>query len=355
MGAIRRADRKNDWWIDFRYRGVRVRKRSPVQTLRGAEQFERILRQQFLEENEAGRNPFGPPPPKLAEFAPKWLENYVRVNCRPSTNKRATDCLRVHLLPAFGDLRLDQITVERIDAFRSALLRKGLRPKTVNNTLSMLRRCLTLAVEWKRLKSVPTIRWMKVPAQAYRFLSSDELVRLIAAAPEGYWRALILFIAKTGCRFGEAAGLQWQDVELDGLEPVVRISRGAVEGVVGPTKTNRVRQIPLCADLVEVLRQFRHDGEYVFSRTDGSLPRPVSAMHHLERICKRAQVQRISWHVLRHTFATELTARGVPIRVVQELLGHTTIQMTARYAHVANSSLRAAVEKLPAIPGSTAV
>ncbi len=113
---------------------------------------------------------------------------------------------------------------------------------------------------------------------------------------------------------------------------------------VGPTKTGRHRHIPLVPSLVRELQKFWHVRPYVFTRpADGKFLSPSSTRKHLHRICDNAGVRRISWHVLRHTFATELTAQGAPLPAVQQLLGHTTIQMTARYAHVAPSTLRASV------------
>lgn len=347
MGATRRSDRKNKWCVSFSYRGIRIRRCSPVQTKEGAERFERVLRSYFLREEEAGRDPFAPPSPRLLEFVPRWIRNHLEISCRPSTVLRFQQGFHAHILPAFGHLYLDEITTEKIDVFKAALAHKGLSPKTINNTLSILHSCLVKASEWGQLRAVPKVRWLKVPMKDYRFLSSSDVLKLIQTAPEGYWRTLVLFIAKTGCRFGEAAGLQWDDLILDGPECSVRLRRSAVDGRVGPTKTNRIRQIPLSDDLVNMLRAFRHKGLYVFERSDGSPPTSTGTLRYLGRICKKAEIERISWHVLRHSFATELTAQGVPIRIVQELLGHTTIEMTARYSHVAPSSLRSAIEKLP--------
>jgi integrase len=104
--------------------------------------------------------------------------------------------------------------------------------------------------------------------------------------------------------------------------------------------------VPLPDQVVEALRAIRHDGPFVFN-PNAERPLPYSTCYQrLRRIAERAGVPKVSWHPLRHTTVTELTAKGVSIRVVQELLGHTTPKMTARYAHVSSETLRAPLAKL---------
>lgn len=150
----------------------------------------------------------------------------------------------------------------------------------------------------------------------------------------------------TGVRFGEAAGVTWDDLELDTNQPIVHIRRSVVLRHVGPTKTGRPRDIPLTPAVVAALRTLERHSAYVFSLRDGDFIVPTTTLSYLHRICRRAAISPISWHGLRHTFATELTSRGVPLRIVQELLGHTTIHMTCRYAHVAPSTMHAAIAVL---------
>lgn len=350
MAAIRRRDRDGEWWVDFRYRHRRVRRRSPEQSRRGAEAFERVLRREFIEDEDSGRNPFAGPPPLLEDFADRWFREYVESTNRPSSRNSKRMAFQTHILPAFGRLRLDEITPARIDAFSAEKTRAGLRPKTVNNLLSILRCTLTTATEWGELRAVPKVRRLKVPTPPYRYLTTTEATSLLAAAPEGFWRTLILFLLHTGCRFGEAAALEWDDLELEGPAPVAHIRRAVWRSIVGPTKTGRVRDVPLTPELARALAAYRHDGARVFQLRDGRYPSPESSHKYLARFCGHAGIRPIGWHALRHTYATELTARGAPLRAVQELLGHTSILMTARYAHVAPTTLRSAVALLSTSP-----
>jgi len=352
MPAVRRPDRRGEWWVDFRFRGRRVRRRSPIQTRRGAQEFERQLLAQLADDDAHGIDPFAAPP-TFAEFAERWMREYVVPRNRPGVHRDKAITLRAHLVPEFGQMLLDGIGPPQIAPFIAKKIAAGLQPKTVNNLLSVLRCCLDTAREWNLLREVPRIAWLRVSTQGYRYLNDNETRELLSAVPSGFWRSLILFLLRTGCRFGEAAALRWEDLELEGPAPFVHLRRSVNRGYVTATKTGRDRIVPLEPDVVCALREFRHTRELVFGRpSDGNYASPASSQKFLTKFCRAAGVKRISWKDLRHTFATALTARGAPIRAVQELLGHTTIQMTSRYAHVAPSTLRACVSLLsvPTMP-----
>ena len=348
MAAIRRRDRADEWWVDFRFQGQRIRKRSPVQTKRGAEQYERCLRSDLVADVEAGRDPFAGPPPTFAEFAERWMREYVAVLNRPSTQREKRVTIDARLTPVFGRTRIDKITTGDVDTFIASCRESGLSPKRINNVLTVLRRCLRTAVEWGCLATVPTVRTLRAPVPEMTYLTTNEVERLVAALRPGFWRTFILFLLNTGARFGEAAALRWEDLELEGNEPRVRIRRSVVRGVLGDTKTGDRRVIPLLPDTAEAFRAHPRTHDFVFAKSDGRLMRPDNSVGSLRVICQRAGIKRIGWHALRHTCATELVARGAPLRVVQEVLGHTSIQMTCRYAHAAPSTLRAYVNLLAA-------
>lgn len=118
------------------------------------------------------------------------------------------------------------------------------------------------------------------------------------------------------------------------------------EKTIGPPKNNRIRSIPLDADLYEMLYRRRKPTGFVFTNAKGRPLNHSYLTYHLEVLCKRVGLRRITWHALRHTFASHLAMKGVPLNIVQALLGHSTIVMTMRYAHVAPSTMRAAIELL---------
>lgn len=350
MGAIRRPDRRGEWWVDFRYRRRRIRRRSPVQTKRGAEQYERQLRQEYSQDEVYGKNPFEKSI-TFSELATRWFTNYVEVNNRPSTQYSKRKAFEKHLLPEFGSCALPEITDERVAAFAARLAKSDLAPKTVNNILSMLHCALASARSWKLLREIPEVRWQRVPMQGYRYLEPNQAQRILdaakAASDSQFWHTLILFCLRTGGRFSEVAVLRWDDLVLEGPRCHVKFWRGRSLNLEGPTKTNRCRDVPLSSDLVAVLRTYPRDSERIFARSDPE--RPIVANNlfcTLTALCRRAGVPRVSWKDLRHTFATDLTRAGVPLNVVSRLLGHTTLQMTMRYAHVPEEAMYDAVELL---------
>jgi integrase len=116
--------------------------------------------------------------------------------------------LRVHLVPAFGDLRLDQVGLAEIEGYKAGKLTAGLAKKTINNHLTVLRKLLSTAVEWRLLSMAPPIKWLRAPAGEFDFLTFDEADRLIAGA-EDEWRAMIVIALRTDLRHGELIGLRW--------------------------------------------------------------------------------------------------------------------------------------------------
>jgi integrase len=118
-------------------------------------------------------------------------------------------------------------------------------------------------------------------------------------------------------------------------------------GQFGTPKSGKSREIPLSLEALRELKSHRHlRGELVFCAPDGKLRGKEECKHPLWRACKKAGLRRIGWHALRHTFASHLVMRGAPIKAVQELMGHSTIEMTMRYSHLSPDVRRDAVALL---------
>ncbi len=252
--------------------------------------------------------------------------------------------LENHLKPAFGKKRLAKIGERDVERFKATQLAKGLSPKTVNNQLTVLRRMFVIAKRWELIESMPGIHWLKSPKPDYDFFDFKEAQRLVDAA-DGEWAVMIMLGLKAGLRMGELLGLRWEDVDLKAGRLVVK--RAVARGVVGSTKSGRNREVPLSREAIRVLKSHRHlRGPLVFCSRSGKMLTKGECKWPLWRACKRAQLRRVGWHVLRHTFASHLTMRGVPLKAVQELLGHATIEMTMRYAHLSPDVRRDAVNML---------
>jgi integrase len=267
--------------------------------------------------------------------------------------------VKVNFLQGFGKLPLQGITPLLIEKWRSKKLSKGTKPATVNRDINILKSALAKAVEWGFIESNPltTFKPVKVDKLAkVRYLDKEEIERLRrvldereASLIEGrrsanewrrdreypelpadsldYMRSLILLSINTGLRRGEILSLTWENVVLD----------MAVLTVVGDTaKSGKTRHIPLNAEALNILREWRQrtlSQRFVFSGKDGEKLKSVKKAW--TRILKLAQIKKFRWHDLRHHFASRLAMGGVDLNTIRELLGHSDIQMTLRYAHLA--------------------
>lgn len=340
--------------VDLRHpdgRRQRTRKVSPVQTRRGAESYERNLRESLLAERSGRKEVARKEPPRFSKFAEEFLETYAEANNKPSEVASKRVSLKNHLVPVFGKKRLDEIGARDVEAYKAMKLKEGLSPKTVNNQLAVLGRMLRIARRWELVEKVPEITLLRVQPQEFDFLDFEEDERLIEGAdPE--WRPMVTLALRTGLRQGELRALRWEDVDLKAGRLVVR--RAAWKDRIGTPKSGRSREVPLSDQALAALRGHRHlKGDLVFSSEDGGMLTAKSCKWPLWRACRRAGLRRVGWHVLRHTFASHLVMRGAPLKAVQELLGHADIKMTMRYAHLSPDARREAVRLLDSPPNGT--
>lgn len=297
--AVRRIRQK--WYVDFRFqhadgRTERVRKRSPIQSKAGAEEFERKLRTALLEPAGVARKEV----PKFSEYASEFMQTYAVANNKPSEQASKASMLKHHLLPAFGKMRLDEIKAHPIEMLKAELLAKGISRKRVNNVLACLGKMLRYAHEIELVGTVPRIRLLKIAPQKFDFLTFDEYLRLIEATKADRERqAIVLVGGDAGLRQGEMIALEWGDVDL--VAGMLTVRRSAWRGIVGAPKGGRERKIPLTARLALVLKAHRHlRSDRVFCRSDGS-PLTQSAIEAALRFsCKRAGLRVIGSHALRH-------------------------------------------------------
>lgn len=349
--AVRKI--KGHWYVDFRWQNERLRRLSPANTKGGAEAYETQLRQLVaqhrtikdallaLKPQEESRAPL------FKDFVERWLLNYVDVHNRHTERRKKRLTLKRDLLPAFGTKRLDEIRAADVSAFSRDQLSRGLKAKTVNNRLSLLRTCLSTAIEWEELRELPRIKFLTAAPSKTKFVRLEDAHRLLDVCPPVPWRALVLTALRTGLRFNELVALEWDAVHLE--DALLEVVLGEVEGHVNAPKNNRFRTIPLTADVVAALRTLPRVHKRVFTYQGRSL-KYTNAYKHLAKFAKLAGIPHTSWHPLRHTFATYLFVGKADPRSVQALMGHSTITMTERYTHVLPEVLRATVKLLEPHP-----
>ncbi|HUO50283.1 MAG TPA: site-specific integrase [Candidatus Paceibacterota bacterium] len=337
---------KNAWWVDFQFKNKRCRKRSPDNSRSGARDYEALLRQRLARGEPIDGDAVQHIDPSFADFADRWFENYVVPNNRYHEQRMKKSILQSSLIPFFGRMRIGEITGQNVEQYKARALNEGISRKTVNNRLAILRKCVNTAYEWLSLPGVPPkIVWLKCAPPRTDYLSADECALLLAHS-SGVVREMLLTAMRTGMRQGELRGLQWHSINWENRSLVVRHSLNDLTKRLEPPKSNRERNIPLDLDLYEILYRRRESTGYVFLDANGKPFDCKRLIRRLRDVRKRAGIRNVGWHTLRHTFASHLAIKGVPLHVVQTLLGHSSIVTTMRYAHVAPSALRSAIDVL---------
>jgi integrase len=297
--------------------------------------------------------------------------------------------IRLHLVPRLGHLRLGQVNNERVTEFLGKLRlegfstrgrpahsstpeairkrrqralgngeeererrqqprRQGLSEKSIRNVRATLRTVLAFAVRWGYLSHLPDLPEVVVPEGSFDWYQPHEAARLVEAARDVWERALLLFPLHTGVRLGEQRAMRWTDVDFELARVYVRRSAPSGFNTIKAPKSNRQRWVDLTPELAAALRTIRHRAELVFCADDGSMLRPGQFQEVLWAAQKRAGLRRIKWHDLRHSYASILASGGMPLFLIRGLLGHSSVKMTERYAHLAASQTAAYMPLLSA-------
>ena len=244
-----------------------------------------------------------------------------------------------------GDVPLKEITQQRIERMLSDWMQANQFSTGTRNTYLMrLKAIFSKAVEWGLLRENPAsgVKDLRGQEGRTRFLTTDEIQALLAAATKRF-RPMLVVALHTGMRRGEIFQLRWVDVDFQNR--IVNVHRR--------TKTSKNRAIPMDETLYETLCELHasRQSELVFpSRSTGEELVDISRV--FPPVCQKAGIKNFRFHDLRHTFASHLVMCGTDLAVVRDLLGHSTVRMTERYAHLAPGYRAAAVMTLDAAYGT---
>jgi integrase len=335
--AVRKI--RASWWVDFRVNTVRYRKRSPDNSKAGAKAYESLLLPKLTGGKPINRG--SQQQLTFEEFAWKWFDDYVKPNNKYSEQMAKRYVLTASLVPFFGRTPIGRIRAHDIERYKAAQVQQGFKSKTISNRLTVLNKCLVTAYEWLELEGAPPkIKWPKWSPPEIDYLSPDECELLLSHA-NGVIFEMVLMALRTGMRQGELRGLQWSSLDWLTRSVAVRHSRDD-RGVLVPPKNGRGRHIPLDIDVYTLLHQRKEETGYVFLRRDGQPFNNDRLNNAIRRLGRQAGLRKIGWHTLRHTFASHLAMRGVPLPAegaLRPCLHHDDHEVRARRSvHATNGN-----------------
>ncbi len=302
----------------------------------------------------------------VAQYLERWLTECAKPSVRPTTYEGYAVLTRRHLIPALGHLPLQKLDSQHIQALLNAKLEAGYSTRTVQYLLVLLRLSLGKALEWE-IVSRNVAKRVDPPRQCRREIQpfTKEQAKLFRAAVRGdRLEALYTAALALGLRRGEVLGLRWEDVDLEQGTLTVRASLQRVDGKLqlaevktrGSRRTVRMPKVALEALRSHRTRQLEEqlaggtrwkDSGHVFVSTIGTPLEPRRLNRLFDALLNTAGLPDIRFHDLRHTTATLLLADGVPVKMVSEMLGHSTTSMTLdTYSHVLESMRYEAADKM---------
>ena len=309
--------------------------------------------------------------PTLKEFLDTQYYIWFEAKYKAGTTRRT-----FNQFEEFHNTKLDQITTWNLDKWRSKKIKGGMKKGTINRYISALKAAFNRAIEWDVIKIKNPVNGVKKyeedPLPKTRFLEPGEEKRLRAALDarqviirkerdssnqwrdsRGYTRKpdlsglhfvdhlkpMVLLSINTGMRQGEVFNLHWSEIDL---------SRCLVTVLGTSSKTGATRHLPLNIEAVNTLREWKNQQDktigHVFKGKAGD--RFDNVRKAWGKLLNDAEITDFRWHDMRHHFASKLVMAGVALNTVRELLGHTDIKMTLRYAHLAHQHKADAVARL---------
>jgi len=336
MGTVRKLTKS--WWIDYRVDGKRYRKR-----IGKSKQIAQLALADIEVKIAKKRAGFFILDKKLSEYIPQFL-SYIRVHVKPSTAKRYVQIIG-HLSSFLDTLedpptKLSQITPPIVEQYK--LHRLGfVKPQTINYELTCLHHFFRYALEMKYIQSNPTqdIKKIRKPTRkAPRFLTKEEIVSLLKEC-DTRLSNIVTILLNTGMRWGELCNLEWDDIDWNEKQIHIRIKEDW-------SPKGGERKIPMNEVVIKLLKNITKGNKWIFTTRTGSQIRHSHTWEKFKKVCRKAGLDNVTLHVLRHTFASHLVMAGVDLASVSKLLGHKDISTTMIYSHLSPDHLRQAVERL---------
>lgn len=315
------------------------------------------------------------PQQKLGQFLDEWLENTQKHDVRPRTYERYEEIVRLHINPVLGHHHLQKLTPQHIKSFYAERLDGGYSTSTVASFHNVLHKALDAAVKWNLLIRNPCDLVDPPHVEEYEAhpLDLEQIKKLLAVARDSSIEALLTLTLATGLRRGEILGLKWQDINMKAGTLQIRRTLSRVPSklksaerkgyVEANTKTKKGRRSIIIAPFaLEALKKHRErqlaikekagplwqEKDLVFCTSIGTSVNPDKRIRvPFKKLLQQAGLPDVRFHDLRHSAATLLLGMGIHPKIVQEILGHSSITITMNlYSHVLPTMQQDAIEKL---------
>lgn len=306
----------------------------------------------------------------FSSVAIDWFDS-IKLQTKESTRNKYQNLLDSYILPVYGELPLEHITYDFIENHCNTLLqyggknRTGLSPKTVTDTLSVVRNILRFAI--RKGKAVPcdgSAIQIKHLSKTMRVLSKTEQDKLcqylfsdLDACNIG-----ILVCLFTGLRVGEICALRWEDISfadhtLRVHNTLQRVQNRSGSGpktkiiVTTPKSDCSIRTIPIPESLVRILIKHQTSPKgYLLTNCESKFVEPRTMQNRFKRALKRSGIESANFHAIRHTFATRCIELGFDVKTLSEILGHATVNITMnRYVHPTLELKKESMERLSSL------
>ena len=360
--GVRVRQKDGVWYIFVNHKGKRKAKRvgtdKKVAQAAAKEIQRRLACGDYQFEEKASNSP------TLRDYGERWL-GYIEATRKPNTHRLYRDALQRDIFPMLGKKTLAEVTRTDIKDLIAKKLGEGLAPATVELTLATLRGLLNHALEDGLIDQNVALKTGKfLPKGDVRdeadFLTAQELSCLLETARVNYRREypLLLCLARTGMRIGEAVAVKWEDIDFN--DRFIKVRRSYNRGRVSTTKSGKSRRVEMSLQLAETLKallkqrkeETLRNGwgqvpEWVFCTEKGSLYNSDRFRHVFGKVLRKAGLRRIRIHDLRHTYASLLLSQRAPLVFVKEQLGHHSIKMTVDiYGHLMPGEHKGEVDRL---------
>ena len=325
----------NIWYIDYYCEGRRVREPASKRKTEAAEMLE-------ARKTDIKRGEFQLPGKgkiKFEKFAEEYME-YAKANKR---SWMRDEVILKHLMPHFKGIPLSKINPKHIEDYKRKRLER-VKPATINRELTLFKFMFSLAGKWKYTNANPVkeVNFLQERQYLMKVLDKEEIKCLINSSTSRL-RPIIIMALSTGMRKGEILNLRWSDIDFADCYIYIKES-----------KSNVMRKIPMNSVIVVALKNIKRENDFVFPGPRKS-KQYSDIFYPFKQACKKAGIKDLRFHDLRHTAATLMVTGGVDLVTVKEILGHSSIEQTMRYAHPTPENKRKAVNVLAGVLGKKVV